>query len=284
MGDLFVNFPLIDKRLDFRRNHAPGPLPPAPPPPSAHLDSGCGRARVGPAPAVSPLGQGQVSRPAPSAAHPVSTSMVGRILSQMKRQGRLIEPLRRGVAGSRRALRPRPYAVRKPKQYTVSRPGDLVQVDTLDVRPLPGVVFKQFTARDVLSRWDVIQAHTRATAATAAQFLDTLQHRMPFPIRALQVDGGSEFAAEFEQACQQRGLHLFVLPPRSPKLNGSVERAQRTHTEEFYQVTNCSLEMKKLNRELRQWEKIYNTVRPHQSLGYLTPQQFLLRGSSQRKE
>src|SRR5712692_5964599 len=89
-------------------------------------------------------------------------------------------------------------------------------VDTLDVSPLPGVVFKQFTARDVLSRWDVIQAHTRATAATAAQFLDTLQHRMPFPIRALQVDGGSEFAAEFEQACQQRGLHLFVLPPRSP--------------------------------------------------------------------
>ena len=56
------------------------------------------------------------------------------------------------------------------------------------------------------------------------------------------------------------------------------------HTEEFYQVTACSLEMKKLNRELRQWERIYNTVRPHQSLGYLTPQQFLLPGSFQRKE
>src|SRR5207245_9729730 len=113
---------------------------------------------------------------------------------------------------------------------------------------------------------DVIHAHPRATAAPPPQFLDTLQHRMPFPIRALQVDGGSEFAAEFEQACQQRGLHLFVLPPRSPKLNGSVERAQRTHTEEFYQVNPCSLEMNRLNRELRQWEKIYNTVRPHQSL------------------
>jgi putative transposase len=215
---------------------------------------------------------------------PVSTSMVGRILTHLKRQGRLVEPPRSGVAGSRRALRPRPYAVRKPKQYAVSAPGDLVQVDTLDVRPIPGVIFKQFTARDVVSRWDVIQAHTRATAQAATQFLDTLQHRMPFPIRALQVDGGSEFAAQFEQACQQRGLHLFVLPPRSPKLNGAVERANRTHTEEFYQVTPCSLEMKKLNRELRQWEKIYNTVRPHQSLGYLTPQQFLLRTSSQRKE
>lgn len=214
----------------------------------------------------------------------LSVSMVGRILRQLKQQGRLVEAPRSGVAGSRRALRSRPYAIRKPTQYAVSEPGDLVQVDTLDVRPLPGVVFKQFTARDVISRWDVIQAHTRATAATAAQFLDTLQHRMPFPIRAVQVDGGSEFAAQFEQACQQRGLHLFVLPPRSPKLNGAVERANRTHTEEFYQVVPCSLEMKKLNRELRQWERIYNTVRPHQALGYLTPLQFLQRASSQRKE
>jgi transposase InsO family protein len=42
--------------------------------------------------------------------------------------------------------------------------------------------------------------------------------------------------------------------------------------------------MKKLNRELRHWERIYNTVRPHQALGYLTPQQFLLQNSSQRME
>jgi transposase InsO family protein len=68
------------------------------------------------------------------------------------------------------------------------------------------------------------------------------------------------------------------------KGNGAVERANRTHTEEFYQVTLCSLEMKKLNRERRQWEKIYNTIRPHQALGYLTPQQFLRPISSQRKE
>jgi len=215
---------------------------------------------------------------------PVSSSMVGRILTQLKRQGRLVEALRSRLPGSRRALRIRPYAVRKPKQYAVSAPGDLVEVDTMDVRPVPGVVFKQFTARDLLSRWDVIQAHRRATASNAAQFLQTLQHRMPFPLRALQVDGGSEFAAQFEQACQQRGLHLFVLPPRSPKLNGAVERANRTHSEEFYQVTPCSLELKKLNRELRAWERIYNTVRPHQALGYLTPRQFLAQFSSQRKE
>ncbi len=213
----------------------------------------------------------------------VSTSMVGRILTHLEQRGLLVEPLRARLWARKRS-RPRPYAVRKPLHWRVEQPGDLVQVDTLDLRPVPGVVLKQFTARDVLSRWDVVEAHTRATATTAAGFLDTLQRRMPFPIRALQVDGGSEFAAGFEQACRERGLRLFVLPPRSPKLNGAVERAQRTHTEEFHEVTACSLEIPELNRELRAWEKIYNTVRPHQALDYLTPQQFLLRWQSQRKE
>ena len=79
-------------------------------------------------------------------------------------------------------------------------PGDLVQVDTLDVRPLPGVILKHFTARDVASRWDVVEVRTRATANTTTDFLTALQARMPFPVRAIQVDGGSEFQADFEQA------------------------------------------------------------------------------------
>ena len=174
--------------------------------------------------------------------------------------------------------------MRKPRHWRVSQPGDLVQLDTLDLRPLPGVVLKHFTARDVISRWDVVEAHRRATSRTASAFLDTLLARMPFRVRALQVDGGSEFAAAFEQACQQRGLKLFVLPPRSPKLNGSVERAQRTHTEEFYEVTPCAWQIESLNRELRALEQVYNTVRPHQALGYLTPQQFLAQAKLPPKE
>ena len=57
----------------------------------------------------------------------------------------------------------------------------------------------------------------------------------------------------------------------SPKLNGSVERAQRTHTEEFYEVAEFSLKIRAHNEELKTWEQIYNTVRPHQAFGYLTP-------------
>jgi len=104
------------------------------------------------------------------------------------------------------------------------------------VHPLPGATRKHFSARDMVSRRDVVEVHQRATARAAAHFLGTLQRRMPFPIRALQVDGGSEFQASFETECQRREIRLFVLPPRSPKLNGQVERANRTHTEEFYEV------------------------------------------------
>jgi putative transposase len=204
----------------------------------------------------------------------VSTSMVGRILTAWRRQGRLVEPIRRPVSARKRRP-PRPYAVRKPPAYAVTQPGDLVQLDTLDVRPLPGVILKHFTARDVISRWDVVEVYGRATAHTATTFLATLQRRMPFAVRALQVDGGSEFAAGFEAACPQHGIRLFVLPPRSPKLNGHVERAQRTHTEEFYEVTDLEWTTAALNRQSRAWERVYNTVRPHQALGYRTPREFL---------
>ncbi len=204
----------------------------------------------------------------------VSTSMVGRIITSLKVRGVLREPPRQGVSARRRA-RSRPHAVRKPREYRAAQPGDIVQVDTLDIRPLPGVVLKHFTARDVVSRWDVIEVHTRATSTLAAQFLGSMRRRFPFPIKAIQVDGGSEFMAAFEFACQEFGIKLFVLPPRSPKLNGHVERAQRTHTEEFYELYDGDLEMAPLNRALLDWERVYDTFRPHHSLDGRTPAEYL---------
>jgi len=213
-----------------------------------------------------------------------SASTVGRILHRLKERGVLIEPLPNHISARKRQWQ-RPYAVRKPKEYEAKEPGDIVEVDTLDVRPLPGMILKHFTARDIISRWDVLEAHTRATSNTASGFIDTLLTRMPFPIKAIQVDGGSEFQDAFERECQRRGIKLFVLPPRSPKLNGHVERAQRTHTEEFYEVTDANFNIPELNQALLKWENVYNTIRPHQALRYLTPQEFLEHHQqNQRKE
>ena len=209
----------------------------------------------------------------------VSVSMAGRILRSLKDRGILREPVRNHISAKKR-LQNRPYAVRKPKEYVAKNPGDIVQVDTMDVRPLPGVIIKHFGARDVVSRWDVVEAASRSTALSASRFIESIITRMPFQVKAIQVDGGSEFQSVFEETCQKLGIRLFVLPPRSPKLNGCIERSNRTHTEEFYEVTDSDFDIQSLNKALYDWEIVYNTVRPHQALDYLTPNKYLLHNYS----
>lgn len=206
----------------------------------------------------------------------VSVSTVGRTIKRLKDRGVLKEPIPNFISAKKRYLK-RAWAVRKPEGYPVKHPGDLVQVDTLDVRPVAGFIRKQFTARDVISRWDVIEAYSCASALRAAFFLNTLLRRAPFKIMAIQIDGGSEFKGEFEEECRKRNIRLFVLPPRSPKLNGFVERSNRTHTEEFYEVNDFSFDLTVLNDQLKKWESVYNTIRPHQSLNYLTPLEYITR-------
>jgi transposase InsO family protein len=99
--------------------------------------------------------------------------------------------------------------------------------------------------------------------------------RFPFPINALQVDGGSEFMAEFEAACQEQAIALFVLPPRSPKLNGRVERVNGTARREFWELYDGEWDLPPLQAALRAWEEHYHHVRPHQALGYHTPTEYL---------
>lgn len=199
-----------------------------------------------------------------------STSMVGRVLKKLRDSGTLVEAPLSDPWKRPRPFR-RPYGVRKPKDYVPKAPGDIIQVDTAYIHLPTGFRFKHFTACDVFTRIQVLEVHSRATAHAAAGFLDTVTQRLPFPIKAIQVDGGSEFMAQFEYACKERGIRLFVLPPRSPKLNGHVERAQRTHREEFYQRHLLPDSVTKINKMLKTWEGVHNRYRPHQALNYLTP-------------
>lgn len=205
----------------------------------------------------------------------VSASTVGRVMNRLKARGVLVEPLNvtQAKLARRRRWKPR-YAVRKPKDYRSLAPGDLVEVDTLQIRFVPGEIRYQFSARDVVCRYDVIRAYTRQTSIKAAHFLHYLRKKFPYPIRAIQIDGGSEFKDQFEEECKAKKIPLFVLPPKSPKLNGHVERSNRTHREEFYEVYDVDLNLEEHNKQLAKWEHIYNYIRPHESLDYLTPYQY----------
>jgi transposase InsO family protein len=209
----------------------------------------------------------------------ISPSTIGRILTRLKARGLLIEPRARRRS---RVWRRRPHAQRVPKGYLIRAPGDLVQVDTLDVQVLPDLRRKQFTARDMVSRYDVTEVYSRATAATATAFLAALLARMPFALRAVQIDGGSEFRGAFEAACAARGLRLFVIPPQSPKLQSHVERAHRMYREEFYQVAQIDPELEGHRRQLHDFTRLYNSVRPHQHLAYRTPIEYLQDYGQQR--
>jgi putative transposase len=204
-----------------------------------------------------------------------SASTVGRVMNRLKTRGLLVEPLNVTQAKLARKRRRKPrYAVRKPKDYRVEAPGDLVQVDTLQIRLIPKEIRYQFSARDMVSRFDALRAYKSQTSLKAAHFLHYLRKKFPYPIRAIQIDGGSEFKDQFEEACHAKKIPLFVLPPRSPKLNGHVERSNRTHREEFYEVYDVDLDLEAHNRQLARWEYVYNHIRPHESLDYLTPYQY----------
>ena len=215
--------------------------------------------------------------------HAVSVSMVGRTITRLKQRGILKESKPNFISAKKRYIK-RSWAVRKPDTLKAWNPGDIVQVDTLDIRPIPAVVRKQFTARDVISKWDTVRVYGSASSLRASAFLDDLIEASPFPVKGIQIDGGSEFKGAFEEACRQREIPLYVLPPRSPKLNGCVERSNRTHTEEFYEVNDFSFDIYTLNKELHEWETVYNTIRPHQALDYLTPLEYITRWKQQKGE
>lgn len=205
----------------------------------------------------------------------LAVSMIGRILRYLRQRHLLVEP--RPSRATPRSRHARPHARRKPKgvPITKERPGDLVEIDTMRLSPLPGVVRSHFSAVDVVSRYGVIGVRGVATAGTAREFLTEVRARCPFPITAIQIDGGSEFMAEFEAGCQAEGIALWVLPPHSPKLNGHVERMNRTFREEWWECYEGETDVRDMQGAGREGEAVYNAIRPHQALGMRTPIEFL---------
>lgn len=205
-----------------------------------------------------------------------SVSSIGRLLSEEFKAKRIptAYQLRNGKK-AKRSMRRRPHAVRMKKKPELTEPGQLLQVDSMTVTLAPGVIIKLFNASCPVSKWSVGQVFSQATATCAQKFLTELLERLPFPVRGIQVDGGSEFMAEFEEACRTRALPLYVLPPYSPKLNGSVERCNGSWRYEFFQNEELPLTIRELREAVRQFEQHFNSVRPHQGLAYLTPQQYL---------
>jgi putative transposase len=59
-------------------------------------------------------------------------------------------------------------------------------------------VFKHLSLIDVTSRYATAEVGSGASAKTVTSYLTRMRGRLPFPIKAIQVDGGIEFRAKLD--------------------------------------------------------------------------------------
>lgn len=153
--------------------------------------------------------------------------------------------------------------------------GERVQIDHMTVTK-NGTGFKHFQGWDRKSKYIDAQVYSNATSSSAKRFLLDFVQSAPFKIQSIQVDGGSEFIDEFEEACAKLEIPLIVLPPKKPTYNGGVERGNRTFREEFYERPDLLADsVGAMRYELRNALNKYNTFRPHRALKGLTPMQYI---------
>lgn len=205
----------------------------------------------------------------------ISVSTVGRIIKMYVERGAILPvDFYYGKTGKKKPRKFNGHAQRWKYGMKSNEAGELIQVDHMSVESGSGKTIKHFKAVCPTTKMAAEQVYSDATALSAAQFLDYMINEFPFPIISIQVDGGSEFRSEFEALCKERGIPLFVLPPKRPQYNGTVERSNSTARYEFYSIYTGSFKITPLRKAIKQFNRLYNRVRPHQSLQYLTPWQY----------
>ena len=204
----------------------------------------------------------------------VSVSTVGRVIKYLTEKGKIqnIHKLKSRTIGYRKEQRKR-YAERIRKQRP-NNIGELVQIDHMALNLHNGLRVKEFIMVDPTTRISISRIYSSANAINARKFLKEVRNEIEFEIKSIQVDGGSEFMGEFEDYCREQEIKLYVLPPRSPKMNGYVERANETYRYEFWNAYEIPDTIEEARKLLRKFEYKYNFQRPHQSLNYLTPMEY----------
>jgi len=196
----------------------------------------------------------------------VSASAIGRVL---KRRGLIDKKVSR--KRKKAALRPK---ARFPKGLSISKPGDMVQIDTKYIMLPRGRKFYQFTAIDVLTKRRVLRVYPSESSRNGALFLKECIREFPFPIKVIQTDNGSPFQKEFDKLCKELNLPHYYIYPRTPKQNTYVERSHRSDKREFYQQGNVCSILSVMQKKIKERENIWNNIRPHESLGQLTPSEY----------
>lgn len=210
-----------------------------------------------------------------------SASTVGRVIGDLKSQGRLLKGAKlSNYAKTRRLLETKRRSKLKKERrgnYYPVKPGDLVQLDCV-IKFINGVRRYVISAIDYHSEFAFSLGYPNLSSAKAKDFLDKFMAVIPFEMSRVQTDNGSEFYKLFHESCEDKGLKHFWNYPRSPKMNAKIERYNRTVQEEFidYHLDDMAYDLDSFNYQLMDWLLWYNTERPHWTLKLKNPMQALL--------
>jgi transposase InsO family protein len=129
---------------------------------------------------------------------------------------------------------------------------------------------------DVATRYGYCTVVSSISSEEARRVVLEFQERFLYPITTIQTDNGSEFLGVFHAWCLFHGIiHEFIYP-RSPKINGMVERFNRTVQEECIQRSDdIFYNPERFKMKLAEYLTWYNTKRPHMGLHLQTPTQVL---------
>jgi len=210
---------------------------------------------------------------------PVSPSTIGRIIRDLKTRGRLPKrnKLTYNAAWDKLSLRAKkPRKKLRRKDFYPQQPGDLVQMDTISVFT-DGIKRYICTALDIRTRFAFAYTYKTHSSAHASDFLDKFLRVVPFTVKRVQTDNGSEFACHFENACLVKGLTHYFNYPRHPQANGHLERFNRTIQEQFvYWYTDMLDDPSEFNEKLMEYLIWYNTEKPHRGIGNLPPLRYYI--------
>lgn len=205
-----------------------------------------------------------------------SASTIGRMLGDLKKQGKLKNPKQLSYYAKTDIFREKPKCYRK-KLRSRGHTGSLAKADTI-VRFTNGIKRYILTGIDLESEFAFAYGYVSHASKSAADFMRTFKEVAPISLTHVQTDNGSEFEDHFEAYCDNEDIIHFHTYPRSPKMNAEIERFNRTLSEAFISKNRHLLayNLPAFNRALMDWLLWYNTRRPHWSIGLLSPMRYIV--------
>jgi transposase InsO family protein len=133
------------------------------------------------------------------------------------------------------------------------------------------------TIIDIVSKYAFCRLTRSLTAKNTLNIFKEFLGAVRQTPRQVQTDNGHEFLGEFDKYLVEQNISHAFTYPRSPKINGVVERFNRTIQEEFLNRSDDLIthDVIRLRENLDKYLHWYNYQRPHKSLKLQTPHAFL---------